>query len=84
MNKRQNKGGLKLWRKFKYSFANIYIFSICCALIQNEITVLNKCNFDSDMKYFFGSDVINEELYLNIYDDEIIKPICELRIEIKD
>ena len=60
----------------------LYIFSLCCVIMHNEIVVLNVCNLASDTKYFFDLQIINEELYPDIDDVDVINE--DLGIEIKD
>ena len=51
----------------------LYIFSAICAILHNEIVVINICNLGSDTKYFLDLQVESEELYANTDDTEIMR-----------
>ena len=51
----------------------LYIFSAICAILHNEIVVINICNLGSDTKYFLDIRFEREVLYANTDDSDIIK-----------
>ena len=51
----------------------LYIFSAICAILHNEIVVINICDLGSDTKYFMDLKVESEIIYGNTDDTEVIK-----------
>ena len=51
----------------------LYIFSAICAILHNEIVVINICDLGSDTKYFLDLKVESEMIYGNTDDTEVIK-----------
>ena len=51
----------------------LYVISAICAILHNEIVVINICNLGSDTKYFLDLIVEREELFANTDDIDIIK-----------
>ena len=51
----------------------LYIFSAICAILHNEIVVINICDLGSDTKYFLDLKVESEILYANTDDIDVIK-----------
>ena len=51
----------------------LYIFSAICAILHNEIVVINICDLGSDTKYFLDLKVESEIIYGNTDDTEVIK-----------
>ena len=61
----------------------LYVISAICAILHNEIVVINICNLGSDTKYFLDLEVKNEELFANTDNPEIIKRFDSL-VEMPD
>jgi hypothetical protein len=51
----------------------LYVISAICAILHNEIVVINICNLGSDTKYFLDLKLQSEEIYANTDDIDIIK-----------
>ena len=51
----------------------LYAISAICAILHNEIVVINICNLGSDTKYFLDLKLQSEEIYANTDDIDIIK-----------
>ena len=51
----------------------LYIISFIGVIIHNEIVIINICELGSDTKYFLDLKVINEEIYSNEDNPEILK-----------
>ena len=51
----------------------LYIFSAICAILHNEIVVINVCNLGSDTRYFLDLQVEDEGIFSNTDDIEIIR-----------
>jgi hypothetical protein len=57
----------------------LYVISAICAILHNEIVVINICNLGSDTKYFLDLKLQSEEIYANTDDIDIIKEYETLR-----
>ena len=51
----------------------LYIFSDICAILYNEIEVINICNFGSDTKYFLDLRIESKIIYANTDDSDVVK-----------